>query len=52
MSDLSGSAVMVLAFALVYLAFARVAVGQFTVLPLFLACHCVYGHSYYSWHRY
>ena len=49
MSDLSGAAAAVLAFALVYLGLARCAVGQFTVQRLFLACHYVYGHSCCSW---
>ena len=36
-----------LVFALVYWALARFGIGQFTVQPLFLACHYVYGHIWF-----
>ena len=49
MSDLSGAAATVLAFALVYLGFGGCAAGRFTVPPLCSACLCAYGYSYCPW---
>ena len=51
MSDLSGWPLWCSPSHWCILALARFGVGQFTVQPLFLACHYVYGHSCCLWHR-
>ena len=52
MSDLSGGAFAVLAFALVYLGLAWRRRLLIYCLPSSSACLCAYGHSYYSSRRY